>query len=178
VYFPLGGSRVKGKARLVFNLFVVWTLTGLWHGAGWNYIGWGLLFFLSISFEKVTGIGRVTERIPVIGSLYTLAVVLIGWAIFRAPGGSYAFNYLRAMSCLHGNPLVANDAFTVMREYSVIWVIGILGCLPVVKVISAGRFVKIKGFAFFKWGYLIFVLFLSFILISGSNFNPFIYFNF
>jgi D-alanyl-lipoteichoic acid acyltransferase DltB (MBOAT superfamily) len=178
VYFPLGGSRVKSKARLVFNLFVVWTLTGLWHGAGWNYIGWGLLFFFSISFEKVTGFGRVTERLPVIGSLYTLAVVLAGWAIFRAPGGSYAFNYLRSMALLSGNPLIGSDTFTIMREYALIWVIGILGCLPVVKVISASRIVRIKGVAFFKWVYLIFILFLSFILISGGNFNPFIYFNF
>lgn len=58
VYFPLGGSRVSSKGRLVFNLFVVWMLTGIWHGASWNYVAWGFFYFVLLTFEKLTGIPK------------------------------------------------------------------------------------------------------------------------
>ncbi|MDR1753624.1 MAG: MBOAT family protein [Eubacterium sp.] len=178
VYFPLGGSRVNGKARLVFNLFVVWALTGLWHGASWTFVGWGLMFFFLIAFEKVTGFGKWVEKLPVISNLYMLVCVLLGWVLFRASGGRHSINYLLAMAGLKGNPLIGTDTYRVIFEYSFTWVIGIIGCLPIAKSFAAHRFSDTLAAATFRWAYMAFVTLLSVILISGSTYNPFIYFNF
>lgn len=80
VYFPLGGSR-KGWFRTGCNLFIVWTLTGLWHGADWNFVLWGLLFFVILTIEK-SSYGRRLEQTRVLGRLYTLAIIPITWVVF------------------------------------------------------------------------------------------------
>jgi D-alanyl-lipoteichoic acid acyltransferase DltB (MBOAT superfamily) len=178
VYFPLGGSRVNSKGRLVFNLFVVWTLTGLWHGADWTFIAWGLMFFLLIAFEKVTGFGKWIEQIPVLGNAYMLICVLLGWVLFRADGGHHAIDYLLAMAGLKGNPLLGNDVHRVLSEYAFTWGIGVFGCTPIVKFITSRKISTMLTVNCVRWVYLAFVLILSVILISGSSYNPFIYFNF
>lgn len=81
VYFPLGGSRVATKRRLVLNLFVVWFLTGIWHGANWTFMLWGVMYFVLITAEKLT---NFPSKIKGLGHIYTLFFVLIGWVIFRA----------------------------------------------------------------------------------------------
>jgi len=177
VYFPLGGSRVN-KLRLVFNLFVVWALTGLWHGANWTFVGWGLMFFFLITFEKVSGIGRLLEKLPVLGNLYTLFFVLLGWALFRAEGGFYAINYVLAMFGLKSNPLVGKDTYMIIIEYSFTWSIGIIGCLPVARTLARERFSGKIIMPLIKWAFLAFVVLVSVVLINGSDYNPFIYFNF
>ncbi len=85
VYFPLGGSRVKSKARLVFNLFVVWSLTGIWHGANWTFLCWGLMYFVLLVIEKLTGWEKkYPDKMIVLRRIYTLFFVLMGWVLFRA----------------------------------------------------------------------------------------------
>lgn len=178
VYFPLGGSRVKSKLRLVLNLFVVWVLTGLWHGANWTFVGWGLMFFFVIAFEKVTGFGKWIEKLPVVGNLYMLVCVLLGWVLFRAPGGSYAIGYLLTMFGLNGNPIIGNDTLRLIFEYAFTWALGIIGCIPFVKALDSKKYSDTVFASFFRWAYLGLVLLLSMVLISGSDYNPFIYFNF
>lgn len=178
VYFPLGESRVNGKARLVLNLFIVWALTGLWHGANWTFVGWGLMFFVLIAFEKVTGFGKWIEKIPVISNLYMLICVLIGWVLFRAEWGNEALNYLLAMVGLKGNPLAGTDTYLVLYEYSFTWIVGVIACLPITKALSNLRFSGTPLAALLRWAYLAFIMLLSVVLISGSTYNPFIYFNF
>jgi D-alanyl-lipoteichoic acid acyltransferase DltB (MBOAT superfamily) len=178
VYFPLGGSRVSSKARLVLNLFIVWALTGLWHGANWTFIGWGLMFFFLIAFEKVTGFGKWIEKLPIVSNLYMIVCILLGWVLFRASAGRYAINYLLAMAGLKGNPLIGTDTFRVIFEYSFTWIIGIIGCLPIVKRISIHHLSDTLIATMLRWAYLAFVMLLSVILMSGSSYNPFIYFNF
>ena len=80
VYFPLGGSRVS-RVRLVLNLFVVWALTGIWHGANWTFLAWGLMYFVLLTFEKFTGLEKKSGWW---GHIYTLLFVVIGWVIFRS----------------------------------------------------------------------------------------------
>jgi alginate O-acetyltransferase complex protein AlgI len=176
VYFPLGGSRVN-KWRLIFNLFVVWALTGLWHGASWAFVGWGLMFFFLIAFEKVTDFGKLLEKLPVLGNLYTLFFVLLGWVLFRAGSGFHAVNYLLAMFGLKSNSFTGRDTYIVI-EYSFTWIIGIIGCLPVARTLTQERFSGKIIILLFKWAFYAFVLLLSVVLINGSNYNPFIYFNF
>ena len=81
VYFPLGGSR-KGKLKTIRNLFIVWLLTGIWHGASWNFIIWGLYFGVLIVLEKLF-LGKILEKIPkTFGLLYTFIIVALGWVFF------------------------------------------------------------------------------------------------
>jgi len=178
VYFPLGGSRVKSKFRLVFNLFIVWALTGLWHGAAWTFVFWGLFFFVLIAFEKVTGFDKWVEKMPVAGNIYMLVFVLVGWVMFRAEGGNHALDYLLAMVGLQSNPFIGGDTFRLSFEYIFTWLIGIITCIPVSRALMATRFGNNTPAAVFRWVYAGFILLLSLVIMSGSDATPFIYFEF
>jgi len=178
VYFPMGGSKVKSKRRLVFNLFIVWLLTGLWHGAAWTFVAWGLFFFVLIAFEKVTGFDKWVERVPVLSSLYMLACVLIGWVLFRAEGGRHAVSYLLTMFGLNANPFMGFDTLRLSWEFVVTWVIGIIACIPVTKAVMAKRFAQGIPAKVLRWVYVVFVLIVSIVLMYGSGTAPFIYFAF
>ena len=83
LYIPLGGSRVKSRGRLIFNLFVVWFSTGLWHGANWTFIAWGLMYFVLLCVEKLTGFEKCS--VPLwLAWIYTMLFVVLGWVLFRA----------------------------------------------------------------------------------------------
>lgn len=93
VYIPLGGNRV-GKPRWIFNLFVVWALTGLWHGANWTFVLWGLFYFVLLLLEKLTGFA---EKLGAFSHVYTLVMVLIAWVLFRSESVGAAGTYLASM---------------------------------------------------------------------------------
>ena len=96
VYIPLGGNR-KGLRRTILNLIIVWSLTGIWHGASWNFMLWGTYFGILIIIEKL-GFGKILERLPcIVSRLYTFLLVVIGWVFFDIEGLGNAFNYLKAM---------------------------------------------------------------------------------
>ncbi len=103
VYFPLGGSRVNSRARLVFNLAVVWILTGVWHGASWNFLLWGVWFFVLLTVEKLFFAPKIksAEALPFYkklpGWLYAMTAVLFGWVLFRAESLPLVGSYLGAM---------------------------------------------------------------------------------
>jgi alginate O-acetyltransferase complex protein AlgI len=133
VYFPLGGSRVNSKARLVFNLFVVWTLTGVWHGASWNFAFWGLFYFALLTFEKLTGIIKRLDGHPVKTQVYriaTLLFVLIGWVFFRSEGMAKALVYLGVMFGGITAPLADANALYMISQNMIILIIAIVGCTP------------------------------------------------
>lgn len=96
VYIPLGGNR-KGLGRTIFNLFVVWALTGLWHGSSWNFVLWGLYFGVLITLERF-GWGKILEKMPkIFSTLYTFVLVVFGWVLFDTNTLTDAWNYFKAM---------------------------------------------------------------------------------
>jgi len=185
VYFPLGGSRVKSRWRMVFNLFVVWTLTGIWHGASWNFLIWGLGYFVLIAFEKLTDIPNRFRHTwqKVAYRIFTLLCVLLGWVIFRANGMQAGWNYLLSMVGANGNALAGVDVAGALRDYWFFFLAAIVCSTPVFLVAknklmeSKHRAVRVAVNVLSVAAYLcIFIWAFSF-LILGSQ-NPFIYFNF
>jgi len=184
VYFPLGGSRVNTKARLVFNLFVVWLLTGIWHGASWTFVAWGLMYFVLIAFEKLSGWpnrlrGTLAKQLY---RIFTLLCILVGWVFFRATGVTAAVKYLCCMLGLLGNTLIDETVICTWNQYRYFFVVAVLCSTPIFKMIKyrldrQGDLLS-KGAGFVEViGYLFILLWsVSFIMI-GSH-NPFIYFNF
>jgi len=178
VYFPLGGSRVKSKARLVFNLFVVWAFTGLWHGAAWTFIFWGLFFFVLIAFEKLTGFGKFAERVPILGNIYMHILVLVGWVLFRAQGAQHAIDYLLSMGGLNSNPIVGIDTYRIALEYSFTWIVGIIACIPISQALMRSRIANKTSFNVMHWIYVVIIFLISLVVMYGGESAPFIYFAF
>ena len=185
VYFPLGGSRVKSRARLVLNLAVVWLATGVWHGANWSFVAWGVLHGTVIILEKTLDLPRRVSGSRVLSACYrvfTLLIVVLGWVLFRAEGLPGGLAYWQAMFGLGENAL-ADDTFRFyLREYGVILAAGLLCSTPLLRVCgeklrSAGE----KWGAFWDWGgeavqFALFLVGISFLIMNAHN--PFIYFNF
>ncbi len=177
LYFPLGGSRCS-KGRNIFNLFVVWFLTGLWHGANFTFIIWGLMYFVLLVVEKLTGLHKKTGKILVVFKwLYTILFVVLGWVLFRAESIGDAVNYLSSMFGLSGNTL-ADGLFTGWFTQNMILLsIGIVLCTPLFRMLSQKtKNSNIVGFV--KAGGLICLFVLSVASLVSSSYNPFIYFNF
>lgn len=173
VYIPLGGNRCN-KGRWLLNLFTVWILTGIWHGANWTFLCWGLWYFMWLVCEKLTGI---TNKMEVFSHIYTILVIIIGWVIFRSNSMEEAVLYVKAMGGISGNVLVDSTFCNYLTGCYTILIIALVLSMPIVPYIQnkycctiLGKNVEsLVGAAIF----LVSVL----MCISGS-YNPFIYFNF
>ncbi len=177
VYFPLGGSRVKSKARLVFNLFVVWSLTGIWHGANWTFLCWGLMYFVLIAVEKLIGWEKKNpNKMRVLKHIYTLFFVVVGWVLFRAESLTDAISYMGTM--FGGGELINDSTIYYALNYIVYFVFAILISTPIFKKISE----KVNGnnpvIAVITTIGLFVLLIISVSYIVKGAYNPFIYFNF
>lgn len=184
VYIPLGGNK-KGTARTIFNLFIVWALTGLWHGAAWNYILWGLYFFVFIAAEKLF-MGKILKKIPPLFSrIYLLAVVYFGWILFRFENVSMISTVIRGMLCLNGNPLSTHEAVTYISGNIVFIFIACIACTPLVSHIKklinhySVRYQAVNVI-YSAWRVVIpaVLVVLSAICLVGNSYNPFLYFRF
>lgn len=178
VYIPLGGSRVK-KSRMIFNLFAVWLLTGIWHGANWTFIIWGLMYFVLLTIEKITGIVKKERKLlNVIKWLYTMFFVVIGWVIFRSDTVGTAVNYIGYMFGI--NNVESTDLLTLSAMFSqsaAVILTGIICSTPLFKWI--GKTVKQNVFTNIIYACLVAGIFvLSVSSLVSSSYNPFIYFNF
>ena len=173
VYIPLGGNRV-GKARWVVNILAVWMLTGLWHGAAWNFVVWGLFFALLLIAEKWLG---VTKRIPVwLQHGYVLLAVLISFVIFNAGSMTQAGSDLAAMFGIGSLPLISPAAFYYLRSYGPVLLLSVIGATPLPKLLLR----RLPGRITAALQPLILGLLLlvcTAYLVDGS-FNPFLYFRF
>lgn len=174
VYIPLGGNRVR-PARHILNLFLVWLLTGIWHGANWTFILWGLIYFLLLMLEKYTPLKRVPK---LFGHLYTLLAVCLCWVLFRAASLSSALEYLKAMFGAAPLGIWDGNASIVLTNGFVYFLLGAILSFPIVPYFAKKTFVQKPGvqylLAFFQL--LAFLLTIGFIL--SSSYDPFIYFNF
>ena len=125
VYIPLGGNR-KGLKRQIFNLAVVWTLTGIWHGASWNFLFWGIYFGVLIILEKWVLL-RYLERMPKwVSHIYTLFLVWIGWTIFAFDNSTTGFAYIRSMFGLNGNGFTNTETMYLLCNYAILLLILVL----------------------------------------------------
>lgn len=180
VYFPLGGSRVKNKDKIIRNLFVVWLLTGIWHGAEWTFILWGLLNFVFITIEKVFSIDKLKGH-NIIRHIYALFVINLGWVLFRSPNLIEAGKYISSMFGLSGHGFWSDYSFMFLKEYLVFFVAGIIFSIPIAKRINRFTVDRVSGSLILELLYplTMFVLFLICVsyLVKGT-YNPFIYFNF
>ncbi len=173
VYIPLGGSR-KGRLRTICNLFVVWALTGLWHGADWNFVLWGLLFFLILTIEK-NSYGRKLEQTRVIGRLYTLAIIPITWVVFAITDIGQLWAYLGNMFGIQKTGVMVGipQFLRYLQEYGILLAFCILFATPL----------PIRCYNKWKDRWFVVVMLTAVFWFSvheimvGSN-NPFLYFRF
>lgn len=182
VYIPLGGSR-KGKVRTYINLFVVWILTGIWHGTGLQFIVWGIAYGLAISVEKALGIpGRIKSKVgKIVYRVWTLLYINLTWVLFRSSNLSDAISYFKSMFLYCSIETGVLRTKFLLSDYFLFIIVAIILCVPVDKFFKD----KLSNTNNGKMVYdvisgviigLMFILALSFI-VSGMN-NPFLYMNF
>lgn len=172
VYIPLGGSRVK-KARMFFNILVVWMLTGFWHGAAWNFIIWGLYFAVLLIAEKVFLL-KYLDKAKVINRIYVLLAVVISFVIFNAATMHEAVGYIGGMIGVGGIPLCSAEAIYYLKSFAVIFVLAIIGATPIPKKIAA----KLKVVQYMEPIVLLALLAVITAYLVDGSFNPFLYFRF
>ena len=162
VYIPLGGNRVN-HSRWVLNLFAVWLLTGIWHGANWTFILWGLIYFALLLFERETGVK--------LGHVLTMLCVILAWVIFRCETVGKGFGFIASMFGLKGNALYDSGFIEYVKGTWLVMIFALIGVFPAV-----GNF--LRGRKWIESAWLCIVLVISVLEIVGSTYNPFIYFNF
>lgn len=180
IYIPLGGNRVS-KVRHIFNISVVWFLTGFWHGAAWNFIIWGLYFAVLLMIEKMFLL-KYLQKIPqVITHMYVLLIAGISFVIFDAANMASAGACIMAMFGLGDVPLVTAETLYYLRSYASILILAVIGATPIVKQ-TAEKFSQTtfgSKAALVAEPLIVLGLFLvsTAFLVDGS-FNPFLYFRF
>lgn len=175
VYFPLGGSRVP-RAQQYRNLFAVWLLTGIWHGANWTFIAWGLYYFVLLAIEKSLGWDK--HRPARWRALPTFLLVNFGWVLFRADSLGAAVRFIAAMLGLTDGGLWSAAATAALRDYKVFFVLAVLFSAPIAGWLSRRRFTKTAPACLLYIVGLLVVVMIAFTYLAKGAYNPFIYFNF
>lgn len=168
VYIPLGGNRV-GKARHIFNIFVVWFLTGFWHGADYNFILWGMYFFVVLILEKYFFL-KILEKAPkFVSRIYTLIIIMFSWVLFTSTDlkdiGAF-------FASLGSKPFFSGEVTSFLLQYGILFIIGILFSTPKPKEM----FEKQKEAVQIVMLTIVFIL--SIAALVAGNYNPFLYFRF
>lgn len=179
VYIPMGGNRVS-KPKWFFNIFVVWFLTGFWHGAAWTFIVWGLYFAIFLISEKLLYL-KYLEKSKVLSRVYLLVVVGISFVIFNATDMKEAVSYIGGMFGVGGVPLVSTEFFYYLKSFGVTLCIGLIGCTPIVKkTVEKIKEKSIGGkiIAVIEPISLIALLIVMTAYLVDGSFNPFLYFRF
>lgn len=178
LYIPLGGNR-KGEVTTWRNLWIVFLLCGLWHGAAWTFVLWGAWHGAFLVIERA-GLGKLLERLPAVaGHFYMLLAVMLGWVLFRAENLSHALGYYGAMIGLSENPLYKTTDNFISDGALFVLLAGILLATPWPErlTIRVGRLSGHAGVAV-GWLGLAAVFFLVVTMLAGDSYNPFIYFRF
>ncbi len=173
VYIPLGGNRVS-KARWVFNTLAVWMLTGLWHGASWNFVLWGLMFAVLLMVEK--WVPQLKKLPGFIRHFYVLFLVLISFVIFNHADYS-AVTVLKDMFGLNGLPFVNDHTLYYLKSFAVLFIAGFIGATPVVKN-AANKLVARRGGAVLETAWMLALLVVCTAYLVDGSFSPFLYFRF
>ena len=181
VYIPLGGNRCA-KWKHMRNIFVVWLLTGLWHGAAWTFVLWGLWFCLLLLGEKFLW-GKVLERAPVIlRHVYTMLAVVISWVLFRSVDLTQAWAYLGAMFGQTTGLAQDGQAVYYLLEFWPEWILAILASMPwkhwLQHKLERGGTLAKETLLWFPKATALCLLVVSYVELVTGSFNPFIYFQF
>lgn len=179
LYIPLGGNRVS-KLHWLVNIFVVWMATGLWHGAAWNFVVWGVMFAVLLIVEKLWLLAPL-KKWKVFGRLYVLFFVVLSFVIFDASSITGAFSYITAMFGGQNLPVVTFESVYYLKSYLIILVIAIIGATPLPKKIivttKKNKYTNIISNVAEPIVLLMLLIVCTAFLIDGS-FNPFLYFRF
>ncbi len=180
LYIPLGGNKVNSKRRLYFNLWLVFILSGLWHGASWNFIVWGIFHGTFLVLERIGWQKTLNKLGAIPAMLITFLTVSVGWIFFRTSSLSYSFHFIKR---LFGSPGVKN-LIVYTNDFKIAFFLALVCAF----FISVPGFKKIQDHLYFRYHSLLtnlvytilalFFLGVSVSLITTTNFNPFIYFRF
>ena len=179
VYIPLGGNRCSA-VRNIINLMIVWTLTGMWHGAAWNFIAWGIYYGVLIVLEKYVWGASLDEAPRAVRHIYSLVLVMIGWVFFFSPSIGYALRYLAAMFG-GGAGLADSGAWFILLTHWLLYLLAVLGSTRVgyalinrvIGIFADGR-PRMAAAAVIYTG----MFFISVAFLVTDTFNPFLYFRF
>lgn len=181
VYIPMGGNR-KGIIRQTFNLLLVWFLTGMWHGAGWNFIMWGLYFFVLLLLEKVLLLEQMKDWPKLVRHLYAMFLIVLGWAVFACDDMELLFRYIRAM---FGSGVALGNDISIYYWYThgILLLILFVGstdwpCRLAEKLCGRLSISKEGGIFVLKCVYTVIILILCVTFLVRGSYNPFLYFRF
>ena len=177
LYIPLGGNR-RGLARQALNLLIVWSLTGFWHGAGWNFVMWGLYYFVILFIEKLFLLKALDKLPKFFRHVYALLLIIIGWVIFASDDVSVLLPYLGSMFGANG-AIGGMDVYTLLTKAVLLIICCVASTeLPKKLFLSAAGAMNEKAAFTLKSVLMIALLALSMILLIGDSYNPFLYFRF
>ena len=184
VYIPLGGSRCS-KPRMVLNTFIVWALTGLWHGASWNFVLWGLWFFVFLMLERFVLKGWF-EKIPVISNLYLIIVAMLGWVLFRFTNLELVWTVIRSLFGANGNAFTSFTTGIQFKSNMFLLAASVIASTPLLRNLfaKAEKIAHNHGILGSIWDVFYYslipvvLLLLSTACLVGDSYNPFIYFQF
>ncbi len=179
VYIPLGGNR-KGLIRQCINIFIVWCLTGLWHGASWNFVFWGIYFGVLLIIEK-TLLKKTLNSHPILAHLYTFILIIISFVIFHFDNLSQLSTFLNGMFGLGNLSFSSQETIYYLRSYAVVLVISLIAATPLAKQLISRidqypHFSKLKDILEVVLYFCLLLLSVSFLV--DESYNPFLYFRF
>jgi alginate O-acetyltransferase complex protein AlgI len=172
VYIPLGGNRCS-RLKHLRNIMTVWLLTGIWHGASWNFVVWGLYYGIILIIEKNFLMGILNKAPRILRHIYTMLIVLVGFVFFRADNLTAAWEYLKVM--FGGGVIYSADsnAMHLLTNNSAMLIIALIGSMPIIRLFDGVKYRQALRF-----GYCMFIFLVSIMYLTSSTFNPFIYFRF
>ncbi|MBR3908096.1 MAG: MBOAT family protein, partial [Clostridia bacterium] len=183
VYIPLGGNR-KGRARTYLNLFIVWFLTGLWHGASWNFVLWGLYFFVFLVLEKMF-LHRILSKDRIVSHIYLVIIVYFGWILFKFDNMTDILNVLRGMFGANGNAFTDFETNTILTSNMFILAFRAIVSTPIVRKLGSlirythmDKSVVSVIYTVGRIAIPLILLLLSTAALVGDSYNPFLYFQF
>ena len=176
IYFPMGGNRVS-KGKWIRNIMVVWLLTGLWHGAAWNFIIWGLYFGILLMIEKLF-LKKFLDKLPkFISRIYVLFIVMVSFIIFSGTNTTEIFKNLGGLVGIGTTSLFSLESIYYLKSFLVVLILGIIGSTKLPSnIASSDKLKKINNVL--EPIFLLVILVLSTSYIIDSTFNPFLYFRF
>lgn len=182
IYFPLGGSRVRNQDYMVRNMFVVWLCTGIWHGANWTFIFWGLYYFVFQLAERFFEYPQKMKS-KVLRHVYTLLVVNAGWVVFRADDLYQAGRFFLNMLGMNNNGFFSETAVMLLRENWVFLLMGVVFSTPIARNMNELLYHKPdslvnKLYTLLYPAVMLLLLLVSVSYLASGTYNPFIYFNF